>query len=194
MLRNSTAGWGWLSKSFHWLIALMILVLVPVGMIMSRTYAFKFDNKQLENVHVWMSITHQSVGLIVLMLVVARLGWRLRNPVPDLPVGLAAYQRILAKLNHVFLYALLFVIPLSGWASLSAFGEAPTYFLWWEGLPDIVPKVPLDDPFGYSFFAQIHRWGLWAGLGLLSLHVIAALWHQFGMKDSVLRRMWPLGG
>lgn len=194
MLGNTAERWGWLAKAFHWVTALMILVLVPVGMVMSRTYAFKFDNKQLESIHVAMSVIHQSLGLIVLILVVARLGWRLRNPVPGLPAGLAAYQRVLAKLNHAVLYALLFIVPLSGWASLSAFGEAPTYFLWWEGLPEIVPKVPLDHPFGYSFYAGIHIWALWTGLGVLALHVIAALWHEFARKDSVLRRMWPLAG
>lgn len=63
-----------------------------------------------------MSRIHQTGGLLVLILVVARLGWRLRQPVPDLPAGLAAYQRWLAKLNHVILYALMFLLPLSGWA------------------------------------------------------------------------------
>ncbi|MDX2144047.1 MAG: cytochrome b [Rhodospirillaceae bacterium] len=194
---NTHERWGWLSKSFHWIIALLIAVIVPVGFIMSATFQLKVDpanavSLQMDSAHIWLSRIHQTAGLVVLMLVTLRLGWRLSNPGPDIPASLAAYQRVLAKLNHAFLYALLFLIPLSGWASMSAYGEAPTYFFWIEGLPDIVPKVPLSDPFGYGFFASIHRYGIYAGGVLLSLHIIAALWHQFAIKDSVLRRMWPL--
>lgn len=191
-MNNTAERWGWLSKSFHWIIALMIAVIVPVGFVMSATYQFKVTNEQMETVHVWLSRIHQSAGLIVLMLVVARLGWRLSNPGPNVPATLAAYQRLLAKFNHVVLYALLFALPLSGWAAMSAFGEAPTYFLWFDGLPNLVPKVPLNDGFGYGFYARVHRYGIYTGGVLLSLHIVAALWHQFVVKDSVLRRMWPL--
>ena len=189
---NTTTRWGWLSKSYHWIIALLITAMVPVGFVMSATYQFKITSARMEVVHVVLSRIHQSVGLIVLMLVILRLGWRLSSPGPNVPTSLAAYQRGLAKLNHAALYMLLFMLPLSGWAAMSAFGEAPTYFLWLDGLPSIVPKVPLTDPYGYSFFGTIHRYSVYTGGALLSLHIIAALWHQFAVKDSVLRRMWPL--
>jgi cytochrome b561 len=194
---NTSEAWGWLSKSFHWLMALLIAVIVPVGFIMAATFQLKVDpanaaSVQMNTAHSWLSRIHQTCGLVVLILVTARLGWRLKNPVPGLPPTLAAYQRALAKLNHAFLYALLFLLPLSGWAAMSAYGEAPTYFFWIEGLPNIVPKVPLTDPFGYGLFATIHRYGIYAGGALLALHIAAALWHQFAVKDSVLRRMWPL--
>ncbi|MCB2107691.1 MAG: cytochrome b [Rhodobacteraceae bacterium] len=192
MLRNTEDRWGWLSKSFHWIIAFAILVMVPVGYVMGATYALEYENDNFAMVHMWLSRVHQSLGLIILIAVTFRLGWRLHNPSPNLPAGLAAYQRWLARLNHVFLYALLFVLPLSGWASLSAYGEAPTYFLWIDGLPNLVPKRPVDDPFGFSLYSGIHHFCIDAGAVLLSLHVVAALWHEFVKKDSVLRRMWPL--
>ena len=197
VMHNTSERWGWLSKSYHWLIALLIAVIVPVGFVMTATFQFKVDpalrlSVQMDAVHVWLSRIHQTAGLVVLILVALRLGWRLRNPGPAVPPSLAAYQRVLARLNHGFLYALLFIMPLSGWASMSAFGGAPTYFLWMEGLPNIVPQVPLTDPMGYTFYASIHRYALYIGGVLLALHIIAALWHQFVNNDSVLRRMWPL--
>lgn len=192
-MHNTKARWGWLAKSFHWVIALLIAVIVPVGFVMSATYQFEVTSDRMEAVHVVLSQIHQTAGLVVLILVVARLGWRLKSQVPEAPPGLAVYQKFLGKLNHAALYFLLFLLPLSGWAALSAFGEAPTYFFWMQGLPSIVPKVPLNDPFGYSFFGNIHRNAMYAGGALLALHIIAALWHQFVKKDSVLRRMWPLG-
>ncbi|MBL8629802.1 MAG: cytochrome b [Rhodospirillaceae bacterium] len=191
-MHNTSKGWGWLAKLFHWVMALMIAVIVPIGFLLPATYQFKVTDLRMEAVHIVLSRIHQSMGLLILMFVVLRLGWRLKQSIPDAPAGLAAYQKILAKLNHAFLYLLMFLLPLSGWASLSAFGEAPSYFLWIEGLPAIVPKVPLDDTFGYSFFAGIHRYAVYSGAALLTLHAFAALWHQFVKKDSVLRRMWPL--
>ena len=196
-MNNTSERWGWLSKSYHWVIALLIAVIVPVGFVMAATFQFKADpavrlSMQMDTVHVWLSRIHQTAGLVVLILVVFRLGWRLRNPGPTIPASLAAYQKILARINHAFLYALLFIMPLSGWAAMSSFGLAPTYFFWIEGLPNIVPTVPLNDPMGYTFYATIHRYALYAGGVLLTLHIIAALWHQFVIKDSVLRRMWPL--
>ncbi len=193
MIENTQARWGWPAKTFHWIIALMILAIVPIGYVMAATYQFKVESQQMEKLHAVVSRLHQSIGLLILILVIARLGWRLKHTVPDLPVGLAAYQRLLAKANHVALYALLFILPLSGWASLSAFGGAPTYFLWMDGLPNLVPQVPLNDPMGFALYSRIHHFGINAGAALLVLHVVAALWHQFAMKDSVLRRMWPLG-
>ncbi|MBL8642530.1 MAG: cytochrome b [Rhodospirillaceae bacterium] len=192
-MHNTTARWGWLAKAFHWVMALMVAVMVPLGYVMAETYQFNVISTQMEAVHVVLSRLHQSIGLLVLILVFVRLGWRVRQPIPQPPPGLAAYHKILARLNHAFLYVLLMLLPLSGWAALSAFGEAPTYFLWMEGLPSIVPKVPLEDTFGYGFFARIHRFAIYTGAALLALHVSAALWHHFARKDTVLRRMWPLG-
>jgi cytochrome b561 len=191
-INNSMTRWGWLSKSFHWIMAVMIAVIVGVGLFLSPTYQFKVTSERMEAVHIVLSRIHQTMGLLILILVTLRLAWRLKQQVPDMPPGLAAYQRILAKLTHFFLYLLMFLLPLSGWAAMSAFGEAPSYFFWIEGLPQIVPKVPLDHPYGYSFYSGIHHFAINAGAALLSLHVVAALWHHFVKKDSVLRRMWPL--
>ncbi len=191
-ISNTNARWGWLAKSFHWIMALMIAVIVGVGFFLSPTYQFKVTSERMEAVHIVLSRIHQTMGLLILILVTLRLAWRLKQPVPEMPTGLAAYQRVLAKLTHFFLYFLMFLLPLSGWAAMSAFGEAPSYFFWIEPLPSIVPKVPLDHPYGYSFFSRIHHTAINAGAVLLTLHAVAALWHQFVKKDSVLRRMWPL--
>lgn len=194
MLHNTKQGWGWLSKSFHWIIAVGILVIVPVAYVMTATFSGsgKFPEGRWETVHNWFARTHHSIGLMILFLVIARLIWRWRNPVPDMPSDLAPWQKALATANHFALYALLIIIPLSGWGSLSAYGKSPTFFLWWDNFPPIVPMVPLDAPLGFGFFQAIHHNGYFIGIGLFAVHVIAAFWHHFVKKDSVLRRMWPL--
>ena len=133
---------------------------------------------------------HHTLGFIVLFVAFARYAWRLRHPVPDLPAGLQTYQRWLARLTHVTLYALLFIYPLSGWASLSAYeGEFPIFFFGWDHVFRLVPQAGEGDFFTYEFFADIHRYCWRVGALVLGLHVTAALWHHCIVKDNVLTRM-----
>jgi len=103
-----------------------------------------------------------------------------------------------ARLTHGFLYALLFLLPLSGWAANSVlgdterFGVTELWFFAWDIMPPLLPQLPLDHQFGYGFFATIHRYAIYTGGGILSLHIIAALWHHFVQKDNILSRMWPM--
>jgi cytochrome b561 len=113
------------------------------------------------------------------------------NQVPEFPSALSRAQKILARTNHAFLYVLLIIYPLSGWASLSAYeGEFPIFFFGLDAMPRVVPQAAADDFFNYEFFAVIHRWCWRVGAVLLGLHVAAALWHQFILRDGTLRRMW----
>ena len=80
-LKNTPDRWGSVSKSLHWLIALLILALGIVGLLMGelpRTPKY-----------FWVYTAHKSIGITVLMLVVLRLAWRLYagapRPVPGTP-------------------------------------------------------------------------------------------------------------
>ncbi len=199
MDQNTETAWGTRAKSLHWLIAFMILVEVPVGFVMAYTYGAQFTNENMAKLHNVMAQIHITNGLLILLLVTYRLTWRFRNPVPGLPASLETYQRWLARLTHGFLYVLLFTMPLSGWAANSAlgdteqFGVTEIWFFAWNIVPPIVPQLPLEHPFGFSFFASIHRYALYTGGVILSLHLLAAIWHHFVRKDNILLRMWPAG-
>jgi cytochrome b561 len=199
MAVNSNTSWGSRAKWLHWLIALMILVEVPVGFVMSTTYGASFKDETMLGLHNLMAQIHITNGILILALVSYRLSWRYRNPAPDLPASLEVYQKVLARLTHGFLYVLLFVMPLSGWAANSVLGDSPQFgdtelwFFAWDIIPPILPQLPLDHMFGYVFFAQIHRYALYTGGVILGLHLLAALWHHFARKDNILLRMWPAG-
>ena len=200
MDRNTDARWGSRAKWLHWLIAFMILIEVPVGFVMAYTYGAKFsDPEGIGKLHVLMAQIHITNGFLILALVIYRLTWRFRNPAPDLPASLEKFQKVVARATHAFLYVLLFVMPLSGWAANSVlgdterFGVTELWFFAWDILPPILPQLPLEHPFGYGFFAQIHRYALYTGGVILSLHIVAALWHHFLRKDNILLRMWPAG-
>lgn len=201
---KTTTSWTsrvWTSRAkwLHWLIAFMILVEVPVGFIMSATYGAKFNDNPLAGLHILMAQIHITNGFLILLLVTYRLTWRFKNPAPDLPPSLAAYQKVLARLTHGFLYLLLFVMPLSGWAANSVLGDSEQFgvtelwFFAWDIMPPILPQLPLDHQFGYVFFAKIHRYALYTGGVILGLHLLAAVWHHFINKDNILLRMWPAG-
>ena len=190
MIRNSTTHWGLVSRTLHWTIALMILVQVPLGFWMNEVYRelIATNSRDFSSL-LRLSMAHHTNGFLILILVTLRLGWRVTNPTPALPAGLAAYQRGLARLTHGFLYGLLLAFPLSGWATLSAYeGQFPIYFFGWDSVPRLVPQAA--DNSGYLFYANIHKTCWRIGAVVLGLHVVAAVWHHLVKKDNVLRRMW----
>jgi len=193
MLANTTRNWGSLSKFFHWLIVGMVLVQVPAGYLMSYTYGLAARDASVQPLQDLMSQIHHTLGVLILLVVPARLAWRLAGRVPGFAASVPAYQLKLAKLTHGLLYALLLVLPLSGWAAVCTVAGAPIWFFGTRSLvPHILPPMSLDSPFGYWLFGHLHIYAAWLGAAVLSVHAGAALWHLFILKDGVFRRMWPL--
>lgn len=190
MLRNNSKSWGWLSRGLHWVVVLLIVVQIPVGFWLVDAYDVYKEAYDDDTMVMRLSMVHNTIGFLVLIIFSIRLPWRLANPTPELPPALVSYRRFLARLTHIFLYVLMIIYPLSGWSALSAYEfEFPIFFFGWDNVPGIVPSVAEGQMFDYPFFAKIHR-SLWRiGGVILGLHVTAALWHQFVAKDGVLRRM-----
>ena len=190
MLRNNSKSWGWLSRGLHWAVVLLIVVQIPVGFWLVDAYDVYKEAYDDDTMVMRLSMVHNTIGFLVLIIFSIRFPWRLANPTPELPPALVSYRRFLARLTHIFLYVLMIIYPLSGWSALSAYEfEFPIFFFGWDNVPGIVPSVAEGEMFDYPFFAKIHR-SLWRiGGVILGLHVTAALWHQFVAKDGVLRRM-----
>lgn len=190
MLANTNESWGVVSRSFHWLTFGLVLIQIPLGFYMVDAYeVYKIDYAD-DTVFMRASLAHNTLGFLFLLLVLARLGWRLKHSVPSMSVALSIYQRALARLTHGAFYLLMIVYPLSGWAALSAYQfDFPIFFFGWDSVPGIVPSVKEGAPYDYEFFADIHKLCWQFGAGLLGLHVIAALWHGFVRRDGILERM-----
>lgn len=191
MLRNTATSWGLVSRNLHWLILAMMAVQVPLGFWMNEVYKELIATRSTDfSLLLQVSQVHHTNGFLILILATFRLGWRAANPTPGMPAGLATYQRWLARLTHVFLYALLFAFPLSGWATLSAYeGEFPIYFFGWDAVPRLVPQAVDGSHAPYEFYAAIHKACWRIGAVVLGLHIFGALWHHLVLKDDVLRRM-----
>lgn len=190
MIRNSREQWGSVARALHWLMAIMITVQVPLGFWMVDAYDAWLAKAGDEALVMRLARAHNTLGFLVLILALVRLSWRASNPTPALPPGLAAWQRFTARSTHLLLYALLFVFPLTGWATLSAYdGEFPIFFFGWDNVFRIVPQATEGSPFTSDLFGEIHETCWKVGGIVLGLHIIGALWHEYVRNDGVLTRM-----
>lgn len=171
----------------HWTIAALVLALIAAGWWMTRGEGAAAAAPGTARFAVYQ--LHKSLGILVLLLTLARLGWRLANRPPPLPEHLSVWERRLAAPVHWIFYALLIVLPLTGWALVSS---SPT------GIPTILfgvvswPHLPLAQNRGVSDgFDLAHAWLAWIAASLVALHVAAALKHQLADKTNVLARMAP---
>ncbi len=141
--------------------------------------------------------THKSIGLTVLGLVLLRILWRWSHPPPRMPAEYSRLERRMAHAAHLLLYGLILGLPLSGWIHDSAFKQAAQHPLTLFGLvpfPRIAPIMALDPATKqrvHDFWFSVHGWLAIGLYGLLGLHVLGALKHQWINKQPELQRMWP---
>jgi len=178
MLANTAESWGAPAKFFHWTLALLILIQIALGF---TAAAWRLSPLKLE-LFVW----HKSTGVLILVLMLARLAWRLANRSPALPEHTPAWERAAAHASHALLYALALALPLSGWVINSAAG-VPFSVFWLVPLPSIVaPDERLEA------LAKLAHFSLLVALCLvLALHIGAALRHHLVKRNEVLLRMLP---
>ena len=180
------ARYSAIAVALHWAIALLIIGQIAGGFYMHNlpnASPVKYDLYQL----------HKSFGLSILVLTVFRLGWRLGHKVPPLPSATPPWQRFGARAAHWGFYALMLLIPLSGWAMVSVSPlDIPT--VWFGMIP--VPHLPFfggvaDRAGAEEFLIEVHELLAFAMIGLLVLHVGAALKHRLVDRDEVLQSMAP---
>lgn len=180
-LRNTETSWGGISKGFHWAMALLIIgTSVFVLHVNDSTYWFKSSPLLFITYIHW----HKAFGLIALALVLGRILWRRRGPVPR-TTPLAPFEEKWSHRTHIGLYALMIIVPVTGWLASSFFGS-PTKFFGLFAVPPIVPKWKP----GVAIFYWAHFVLAWLILSVVAAHVAAALYHHFHRKDDVLRAMW----
>jgi cytochrome b561 len=164
---------------FHWAIA--ILIIANIGFAWSLD---SFDHHSPE--HDRILTIHKSIGTTVLLLAVLRLGWRWIHPAPVLPETMPRWKRIAARMDEALLYALLFIMPLSGLIDAGAFSQPVHYFF----LFDLPALTGHNEPLGHIAFA-VHQVSALILYGLLLVHAGAAFHHHYVLKDGILRRMLP---
>lgn len=170
------ARYSGVAIAFHWGIALLVLINLFIG----------FGHELLPALRAWMP-AHKSIGISVLVLTVARLAWRIGHRPPPLPAARPAWEKGAAHATHWALYALLLLIPLSGWMMVSGPGGRRPLD-WFGAFP--IPYLPVSKA-GAGLGGSAHGLLGWAMLALVAIHVAAALRHHFLLRDGLLARMLP---
>jgi len=170
----------------HWIIAALILANLGVGWRMVFLKGLgQFDLFQL----------HKSIGITVLLLSFARLGWRLVIPPPALPEGMRPLDRLLARAVHWAFYGIMIGMPLTGWIIVSVSPLNIPTLLWhavpWPHLPWL-HELPMTDRKAVgTVTGSVHMYLAVSLIALIVLHVGAALKHQWIDRDGLLGRMVP---
>ena len=178
MAIDETGGrYGGAAIALHWLTAVLIVANVMLGLSM---VPLPIIPRKLQW-YAW----HKWIGITVFLLTCARLGWRWVRPAPP-PVAMPEWQRRAAKVTQMLMYALLLVIPVSGWLYSSATGVQVVY-LGLVPLPDLVP----NDKALAGVLKGTHVALNFTLFALVFVHTAAALKHHFVDRDPALIRMLP---
>jgi cytochrome b561 len=176
--RSDATRWGSIAKTFHWVIALLLIGTLIGGLTMvdMKMSPDKFKLYAL----------HKSFGITVLALMLLRFAWRGVDPRPQDVAGMAPVVAFAAHTVHRLLYVAVIAMPISGWV----YNSASNFPLQWFGLIQL-PALVAPDPGIKHLAHEVHEALAWTILLLLALHVAGALKHHFIDRDDTLRRMLP---
>lgn len=169
-------------RVLHWLRAALIFGLVPVGWYMTSlpdAAPVKFDT---------LYPTHKEFGVLAFLVVCTALLVRRRSRVPELPSGLARWEKTLAHITHIALYSLAIIVPLIGYARSSTYTQSDGVPFFFFMIPEILPK---NDRIS-EVLSELHEILAFTLLGVAILHILGALKHRFFDRDrnnDVLSRM-----
>lgn len=178
-LGNTMQSWGLLARLLHWLIAAFI-----VGQFITGWLSENASDRETSDALIR---THFQFGVILTALMVMRVLWRLSHNPPEPPPGEPVWRERTAQTVHGLIYLLLLALPIAGYVvfvhmqlAMDVFGlfTVPTLF---------TPQY--EDEALRAGAWYVHRYAGWALIGLVILHVMAALFHQFALNDGLLRRM-----
>lgn len=166
------------AKWLHWLMAAIILCMIPAGLTMTRLGDGPVKNQIYD--------LHKSFGMIVFTLAVVRAAWRVSRGAPPPVSTLTPFLRVASLTSHRLLYVLIFFVPIVGWIGTSMCCGPVQLF----GMFDLTLPIRGDEHTAETVFA-VHRYGAYLMTAILLVHISAAFFHGFILRDRVLPRMLP---
>lgn len=172
--RNTAEAYGSIARILHWTIALLLIGLVYMGL--------TFTGMERGPERSELAALHKSFALLTLLLLTVRLVWKFMNPSPAHPAGVPGWQNLAATLTHRGLYLFVYVQLTIG---VLVAGQRPISFF---GLFEFGPLLEQNRE-QHEMFEEWHGVGWQIIAVLVGLHVLAALYHHFVLKNDVLKRM-----
>jgi cytochrome b561 len=160
-IESKNAGYSLLQISLHWVIAALVIFQLFFGDSMTHALDAVAEGTTASAFDVQFASLHYWFGIAILALVGVRLIVRITQGVPPTAVSTPRWSDLAARIAHGLFYFLLVAVPVTG--LLGYYVEGP--------------------------FGDIHAWAKPVFIGLIAIHGMAALYHQFWVKDGILTRM-----
>ncbi|MEX0284059.1 MAG: cytochrome b [Paracoccaceae bacterium] len=176
-MRNTSDSFGWLTRLIHWIMAGGILFMLGLG-----TY---IDNMTVGLSNLWLFGLHKSIGILILALFILRALWHLMSPPPaSLTDNTPDWQISAARWSHRMMYALMGLVPLTGWIGSGASG-IPVMLFDWFALPPMAPASEAWVEVAFGAHAALTK----LLFLVILLHVGGAMQRHFIKQDRTLIRM-----
>ena len=170
---NNKLKYGLLSKLFHWLTAAGLIVQIPLGFYLVD---LDFDQSRVD-----IENYHMLFGLIIFYVTLIRLIFKLLTSAPDFKGSTFPGQKFIGKINHLLLYLALLTVTISGIFKKLFNGESLIVFF---------KKINLTYNYELSEqFYSIHVLANYVLIGLITLHILAVLFHKFILRENILKRV-----
>lgn len=176
-MQNTTEGFGLVSILLHWIMALAVFGLFGLGWYMVDLTYYDELYKTLPHIH-------KSVGILLALVFVFRLLWKLNNPVPRPVDGSSRLEILAGRLVHNLMYLLIALIVTSGYLISTADGSSIDVFELFS-VPATLTSIPEQE----DVAGVVHEYLAYTLIGLVLLHMLAAIKHHFINRDETLRRM-----
>ena len=158
---STKSGYSLLQISLHWLIAALVIFQLFFGESMTHAVDAVAEGTTASAFDIQFASLHYWFGIAILALVGVRLIVRITQGVPPAAVSTPRWSDLAARIAHGLFYFLLVAVPVTG--LLGYYVEGP--------------------------FGDIHAWAKPVFIGLIAIHGLAALYHQFWVKEGILTRM-----
>lgn len=175
-IMDTVEGYGLVSRTLHWLMALAILLLFALGLWMVELDYLDPYYKSAPDLH-------RSAGIVLLAALVLRFVWRLVNVKPS-DACLGPLERKAAQLVHWGFYPLLLALMVSGYLISTPDGRPIDVFGLVE-VPSLIRRKGLEDAAG-----EVHEWLAYLTIALAAVHAAAAIKHHVVDRNRILVRMW----
>ena len=166
--------------AFHWITVALVLFQAYLGF----RFGLSKPGPARDDVFIW----HKTMGVIILLLTLARLFYRWRNPPPPFPPELPTWERIAAVWNHRLFYILLIAMPIVGLVAVSGYANGPTTPLLGGIEIPVIPGVSRETG---DVAGEMHEIAAFLLVALILMHAGAALKHQFVDRWRGSARMPP---
>lgn len=175
--QNTIQDFGRISRFLHWFMGIWLLGQTAFGFYIANFMSPSPLLGSLFN-------GHKIAGVLFLIFLLFRIAWRLINVVPALP-HYNAMLDFFSRCSASVLYAVMLIMPVSGYVMTSAAGRSIDFLGYWR-IPMLIPP---DKTIAW-IAKQTHTYVAYVLIALIILHTYAAFYHHFILKDNVLRRIF----